>query len=168
MKENKITRRQYNSKSCFVCGLGNDMGLHTRFYETADNELIAVCTPKSEHQSYPGRLHGGISSALLDETIGRAITIGHAENIWGVTLNLTLKYRKPVPYGVEIKVIGRITNDRGRFFEGTGEIILPDGEVAVSAEGLFMKQSADNIADSTFVEEEWDPADEDIPDVIIT
>ena len=42
------------------------------------------------HQSYPGILHGGIISAILDETIGLAIMITE-ENVLGVTVELKLK-----------------------------------------------------------------------------
>lgn len=152
----KIVGRQYNSRNCIVCGLHNEIGLKAAFFETESNELIAVCTPRLEHQSYPNRLHGGISAALLDEVIGRAMCIGNPDMVWGVTLDLAMKYRKPVPYGVEIKIIGRITKDRGRMVEGTGEIYLPGGELAVSASGLYMKQPVTKITDGNFDEsDEW-------------
>lgn len=151
----KILKRQYNSRNCFICGLENDFGLKTAFYETDTDELIAVFTPDMKHQSYPNILHGGISSAIMDETIGRAICMHHGQMVWGVTMELKMKYRKPVPYGVELKAIGRITKDNGRIFEGTGEIYLPDGEIAVEAEGLYMKRQISQIADEKFVDSEW-------------
>jgi uncharacterized protein (TIGR00369 family) len=146
--EFEIVRQQYNSKNCFVCGLENRLGLKTRFYETATRELIAVCTPTSEHQGYPNILHGGISSALLDETIGRAISCGEPETIWSVTLDLAVKFRKPVPYGSELKIVGRVTADTGRIYEGTGELYLPDGEVAVTAHGKYLKVKLDKVTES--------------------
>jgi len=148
--EFEIVRQQYSSKNCIVCGLENRLGLKTRFYETTTRELIAVCTPLLEHQGYPNRQHGGISSALLDETIGRAICCGMTDMIWGVTLELTVKFKKPVSYGSELKIVGRITNDRGRIFEGTGELYLPDGELAVTAQGKYMKVSVDKITEGNF------------------
>ena len=148
--EFEIVRRQYNSKNCIVCGLENSLGLKARFYETVTNELIALCTPFPEHQGYPNRLHGGISSALLDETIGRAICCGVPDMIWGVTLDLTVKFRKPVPYGSELKIVGRITNGNGRIYEGTGELYLPSGEVAVTAHGKYMKVTLDKMTDGNF------------------
>ena len=80
-----------------MCGLKNDFGIHTEFYELENNELVAIFTPGENHQSYPGRLHGGIASTILDETIGRAIMIEN-ENIWGVTIELNVKFKRPVPY----------------------------------------------------------------------
>jgi acyl-coenzyme A thioesterase PaaI-like protein len=72
-----------------------------------------------------------------------------------VTIELKVRYKKPVPLGVELKAIGRITRDSGRLFEGTGELYLPSGEVAVEAEGRYMKRRLDQITDAEFVDNEW-------------
>ena len=151
----KITGCQHISKHCLVCGTENKFGLKTRFFETEDKEVIALFTPREEHQSYPGIAHGGVSAAILDEVVGRAIMAHYNQETFGVTLDLQVKYKKPVPLGVELKVVGRITKDRGRIFEGTGELYLPDGTVAVSAQGKYMKRTLDQITDNNFVAEEW-------------
>lgn len=153
--KHKITGKQHNSKLCFVCGLKNIAGLKASFFETENRTLVALFTPKEEHQSYPGRLHGGIASAILDETIGRAVMIGSEKEVWGITLELTLEYKKPVPLEVELRVVGRITEESSRFFSGTGEILLPNGEPAVIARGRYMKAPLEKIADFDAVENEW-------------
>ena len=150
----KIVRKQENSKKCIVCGLKNELGLRASFYELENGELVSVFKPIEEHQSYPERLHGGVAGAILDETIGRAIMIKH-KNIWGVTVELSLKYKKPVPLNEELRVVGRITRDTSRVFEGTGEILLKNGEVAVSAVGKYMKMPIEKIADFNGDHEEW-------------
>jgi uncharacterized protein (TIGR00369 family) len=149
-----VRRKHENSRLCFVCGLKNDFGLKAAFYELENNELVAVFTPQDEHQSYPGRMHGGIAAAMLDETIGRAIMIEQPE-IWGVTIDLKLKYKKPVPLEQELRVVGRITSQNKRVFEGSGELLLPDGTVAVVATGRYMKMPLDSIADFDYEAEEW-------------
>jgi uncharacterized protein (TIGR00369 family) len=149
-----VRRKHENSRLCFVCGLKNDFGLKAAFYELENNELVAVFTPQDEHQSYPGRMHGGIAAAMLDETIGRAIMIEQPE-IWGVTIDLQLKYKKPVPLEQELRVVGRITSQNKRVFEGSGELLLPDGTVAVVATGRYMKMPLDSIADFDYEAEEW-------------
>jgi acyl-coenzyme A thioesterase PaaI-like protein len=142
-----------------VCGVENPFGLKTKFYELENKEVVAYFTPHTYHQSYPGILHCGISATILDETIGRAIMAHYGQESFGVTIELNLKYKKPVPLGVELKVVGRIINDKGRIFEGTGELILPDGEVAVSASGRYMKRSVTQIVEDDFIEDEWFPSD---------
>ena len=154
---------------CFVCGEKNNFGLHAMFYETDANELVALINPSERHQGYPGRMHGGIATAILDETIGRSICIQKEEQIWGMTLELKTKFRKPVPLGQELKVVGRITGEGTRSFEGTGEIVLPNGEIAVSAEGKYLKVDIEKIADNLDVND-WffagnkdDPSEIEIP-----
>lgn len=150
----KVTRKQHNSKMCLVCGLKNNFGLKTSFFEMENGELAAVFTTMEEHQSYPGRLHGGIAGSILDETIGRAIMINQG-NIWGVTIELNVSYKKPIPLNQPLKAIGRITKDSSRIFEGTGEILLPDGTVAVTASGRYLKMPIEKIADFNHDHDEW-------------
>lgn len=165
MREIEITSRQSNSSSCFVCGLDNPYGLRARFYQTDDKEVVATFTTLEGHQSYPGRLHGGVTSAILDEAIGRAIFCHEGEGVWGVTIALTVSYKKPVPLEVPLKVIGRITSNTSRIFEATGELLLPDGTIAATAEGRYLKQTIETIAkdaSGNFMEKEWglQPAEE--------
>ncbi len=155
----KVTGKQHISKNCLVCGVQNPFGLKTKFYELENKEIVAYFTPHNYLQSYPGILHGGISATILDETIGRAIMAHYGQESFGVTIELNLKYKKPVPLDVELKVVGRIVSDKGRIFEGTGELILPDGEVAVSATGRYMKRSVTQIVENDFIEDEWFESD---------
>jgi len=152
--KHKVTGKQHNSRKCLVCGLKNDLGLKASMYELDNGELVSVFTPLEEHQSYPGRLHGGVAAAILDETIGRAILIKD-KNAWGVTVELELKYKKPVPLNEELRVVGRITKDSRRLFEGTGEILLANGDVAVTAFGKYIKMPIYKIADFDEEDEEW-------------
>jgi uncharacterized protein (TIGR00369 family) len=151
----KIKATQNISRNCLVCGVENDFGLKTRFHETEDNEVIALFHPQAFHQSYPNVTHGGISAAILDEVIGRAIMAFYDRDTFGVTLELNMRYKKPVPYGVELKAVGRITQDKGRIFEGTGEIYLPDGTLAVSAVGKYMKRRLQQITTADFADQDW-------------
>ena len=154
-----VTAKQHISKNCFVCGIHNPLGLKTKFYELENKEIVAFFTPHDFLQSYPNILHGGISATILDETIGRAIMAHYGQESFGVTVELNLKYRKPVPLNVELKVVGRITNDKGRLFEGTGELYLPSGEVAVSAFGRYMKRNIHQIVENEFLSDEWFESD---------
>lgn len=165
----KVTAKQHNSRMCFVCGLKNNAGLKASFYEVENNQLVALFTPCEEHQGYPGRLHGGLAATILDETIGRAMNIKNDE-IWGVTVEFNVRYKKPVPLDTELRVVGRITNENRRLFEGTGEILLPSGEVAVEGHGKYIKLPLDEIADFDYDEQEWkailnddDPVEIDLP-----
>jgi len=151
----KVITKQPNSRMCLVCGLKNPFGLHTSFYELDNGELMAIFRPKEEHQSYPGRLHGGIISTILDEAIGRAIMIKSEGDIWGVTVDLQVRFKKPVPLDEELRVLGRITRNSSRFFEGTGELLLADGSVAADGSGKYLKTPLEKIADFDVEVQEW-------------
>ena len=153
--KHRVTRKQPNSKMCLVCGLKNRLGLKAEFYELENNELVARFAPLNEHQGYPNRLHGGITAAILDETIARAIMILYKENIWGVTAEFNIRYRKPIPLDEELKVVARITKDSNRLFEGSGEIVLGCGDVAASATGKYIKFPIEMISDFNITEEDW-------------
>ena len=157
----KVLAAQNISRMCLVCGRDNPAGLKARFYELEDGELLGVFQPQEVHQSYPGRLHGGIASTVLDETIGRAMNIANPDE-WGVTVELTVRFRKPVPLDEEIHAIARITRDSKRIFEGTGEIVLADGTVAVEASGKYMKMPIEAIADGDF-DSQWFVDERELP-----
>ncbi len=152
---------------CFICGERNPAGLHMRFYEQEDGSLLGKFVGQDFHQSYPGRMHGGVITAALDECIGRAIMMRYGEAIWGVTVELNVRFLKPVPLGVPLTVVGRITSNRSRVFEGTGELLLPDGSAAADCVGKYIKMDITKIADFDYDREEWyvrpDPEPEGTP-----
>jgi acyl-coenzyme A thioesterase PaaI-like protein len=152
--KHKVLKKQSISRMCLVCGIENKLGLHASFYELDNHELVAIYKPADEHQSYPERLHGGISATILDETLGRAISIDE-ETVWGVTVELNLKYKKPVPLDQELKVVAKITRNASRMFEGEGKIILANGDIAVTATGKYMKMSLDKIAEVNDEDVAW-------------
>lgn len=150
-----VKKKQPTSRMCFVCGSGNSSGLHARFYELENGELTALFTPGEEHQGYPGRLHGGIASTILDETIGRTIMLNDSDEYWGVTIEFTSRYKKPIPLGSQIRVVARVTQNSSRIFEGSGEILLEDGTIAVEGKGKYLKLDLSKIGDINELDEEW-------------
>ena len=129
-------QKQPNSRMCFVCGIENPIGLKLSFYTDGEGRCIARFRPREEHQGFPGHLHGGLISTLLDETIGRVLT---HQNVWVMTRRLEIKFAKPVPLDWELTVIGELTRSRSRAYEARGEIQLPDGTVLVEGSGLYIR-----------------------------
>lgn len=147
-------KKQPNSSFCFICGLENVAGVRVAFYEVlaedGSREVLARFTGHERHQGYPGRMHGGVVTGILDETIGRAINAGADDQaaVWGVAIGLSVQFRQPVPLGAALTARGRVTRERRRLFEGSGELYLPDGTVAASATGRFLKLSLEDISDA--------------------
>ncbi len=121
---------------CFVCGRDNPIGLHMHVYAEPDGCVYADYIPREEQQGYPGVMHGGILTAMLDELIGRTAI---ASDLWCMTAKLEMRFRKPVPIGEPLKLKGEITKKTGRVLEGIGEIRLADGSLAVEAHGIYLR-----------------------------
>ena len=68
----KVMRKQRNSRMCVVCGMDNTFGLQAQFYTMEDESVMTLFSFRPEHQSYPGRVHGGLITAMLDELGFRA------------------------------------------------------------------------------------------------
>jgi acyl-coenzyme A thioesterase PaaI-like protein len=150
----KIKNKQNNSAHCLVCGLKNQFSLRTKFYEIDNKVLVGVTQGLNEHQSYPGRMHGGIISALLDETIGRAVQIG-APDLWGVTGELNIRFKKPVPLSEPLKIVGKITKDSSRTFEGAGFIEDIEGNILAAGTATYIKMNADKISQDALDADNW-------------
>lgn len=143
----KVLKKQKSSKLCFACGVNNEIGTHSFYYELENGDLITEFFSNKFYQSYPGRLHGGIAATMLDETMGRTILISEPDT-WGVTTRFNLTYKKPIPLEQKIKVVARIIKNTSRAFDAQGEIILPDGKIAVTAQARYVKLPAHKITDT--------------------
>lgn len=78
----KVLSKQRNSKMCAICGLDNKFGVRAHFYNMEDNSVMTPFMFREEHQSYPGRVHGGLIAAMLDELGLRACWANGNEDVW--------------------------------------------------------------------------------------
>lgn len=146
-----VKKKQSNSRMCVICGLENPFGVKAPFYEMEDDSLMTQFCFREEHQSYPGRVHGGLITAMLDELGCRAIWVLEPE-VLAVTTTLTTKYRKPVPYGVVLKGRGIILSSTARFVKTRAEILL-NGAVLAEAEIKYIKLPAGQVTEADLHEE---------------
>ncbi len=86
----KVVSKQRNSKMCAICGMDNKYGVHAQFYNMEDGSVMSKFRYREEHQSYPGRVHGGLITAMLDEMGLRALWAKEGN----VLANGTIKYIK--------------------------------------------------------------------------
>lgn len=122
-------------QQCFVCGQQNAAGLQT-VYRQEGERIVATFTGEVRHQGFPGVVHGGILSSLLDETMGRTALF---ERAWVMTGRLEVRFRSPAPTGQPLTVSGWATRLRSRSVETRGEIRGQGGELFADASGLFLK-----------------------------
>ena len=135
----KVLKKQNNSDMCIVCGVENDASLKSVFYELEGGMIAGVTTPKDIHQSYPNRMHGGMISALLDETLGRAVQIGKPD-IWAVTGELSVRFKKPVPLDKPVICVGKITKDTSRVYIAEGFIEDEEGNILATLQGHLCEE----------------------------
>lgn len=121
--------------NCFGCAPDNPYGLRMEFYEDGD-DVVSFWNPSDNFQGWLHTLHGGIQSALIDETC--LWVIARKLQTSGMTTNLDIKFRKPVPTGPEIKIEirVRIREQKRNFVFLTGKIIY-NGEVCSEADITF-------------------------------
>jgi uncharacterized protein (TIGR00369 family) len=106
------------------------------FYEDDDGRVVGRFTPEEQHQGYPETMHGGIVTALLDETLGR---VAIASGRWMVTARMAIRFRRPIPIGETLTVVGEAVSWDRRTLEARGEIRLADGQVGAEATGTFVE-----------------------------
>ncbi len=142
----KVVAKQRNSKMCAVCGLDNVYGLRAPFYSLEDGSVATLFSFRDVHQSYPGRVHGGLISAMLDELGLRALWAKEGgEKTYGVTLSLETRYHKPVPYGTELLGRGVVEKESGNFLTAACTISDRAGTLLASAVVKYYKLSPQRI-----------------------
>ncbi len=119
---------------CFACGRANPHGLHLDF-DVARDRAVTTFTAGREHSGYDGAVHGGIVTALIDETMGWAI---FHEGVWGVTGRISVAFRRPVPVGEELRISATVTKRTHRAIETRGTVESADGAVLAEGDALFL------------------------------
>jgi acyl-coenzyme A thioesterase PaaI-like protein len=140
-----VYKLQPNSRHCFVCGLANPIGLQLRFFDTGMGEVTAEYTVPDHFQGYPGIVHGGIVAAMLDEVTARAQMSGDPPRFM-YTARLEIKYRKNVPVGQPLRLVGQACNSRGKTATSKGKIYGPDRELLAEAQALLIDVPQDVVS----------------------
>ncbi|MFP3854942.1 MAG: PaaI family thioesterase [Anaerolineales bacterium] len=114
------------------------------FYSIAPGRVEARYTAPTAYEGYPGVVHGGILASMMDEVVGR-VAMTDDPNHFLVTAKLELRYRKPVPTGVELRLTGELQRQRGRMVYATAQLFLPDGSVGVEAEATLVDKPGEKV-----------------------
>ncbi len=121
---------------CFGCGQMNPSGFHLNV-EVEGNIVYARYQPRPEDQGFPGTMHGGLISALLDEVMGWAMV---KAAVWAVTARMETRFRRPVPLTAALRAEASVEQRRGRALAAHARL-LDDatGELLVESDALFMR-----------------------------
>lgn len=144
IEKHRIVGVQQIASHCLVCGKDNPHSFHARFYNLEDGKIAVELLPTEVLQGFPDRLHGGVISTVMDELLNRAILVSRPE-IVSVTMELSVKFRKPVPIGKPMRGIAWIEKLRTRTYDARGQIILEDGTIAAEAFGRFAMMRPEDV-----------------------
>lgn len=144
----KVVSKQRNSRMCAICGLDNEYGVKAPFYNMEDKSVMTKFEYKKQHQSFPERVHGGLVAAMLDEMGLRALWAEEGnENTYGVTMDLNIKYRKPVPYEEIIVGKGKVVKNSSKFLVTEAELLDNLGNVLANGVIKYLKLKPEIICD---------------------
>jgi acyl-coenzyme A thioesterase PaaI-like protein len=147
--------KQPNSHMCFICGVDNPVGLKLKIYETEPGVIETNYTVPEHYQSYPGIVHGGIVATILDEISGRSLMGDPSKPRFMYTAKLEVKYRKNVPVGVPLKIVGKAGKSKGRMAEGWAGIYDPDGALLAEAHSLLIDIPQEVVDDADLEKFGW-------------
>jgi acyl-coenzyme A thioesterase PaaI-like protein len=85
------------------------------------------------YEGAPGILHGGFLAAAIDELLGVATTLSGGP---GMTRELTVRYLRPTPIGVELSFIARLDRVEGRRLYVSADVEA-NGVRTAEASGVF-------------------------------
>ncbi|MDQ4076472.1 MAG: PaaI family thioesterase [Chloroflexota bacterium] len=147
-------KKQPNSRYCFICGIHNPVGLNLAFWQDGE-KVVSRVELGVAYQGYPGIVHGGIVTALLDEVMGRAI-IGLGGD-FAFTAKMELKFRQPAPLNTPLVVSGWLTRQRSQWFTTEGELIVEEsGEVVVRATATFARLPDEQVEEMSDALDFWE------------
>ena len=155
--QTQTRKRQPNSHYCFICGMENPVGLHLHIYETVPGEVESAYIAPDHFQGYPGVLHGGTTAALIDEIAGRSLMGSDPmDPRFMFTAKLEVKYRKNVPIGKPLKILGKAGKSKARYAEAWAGIYDAEtGELLAEGNVLLMDVPAEQFDGSRLNELGW-------------
>ena len=125
-----------HSKSCFVCGARNPIGLNLRF-ETDGKIVQCRFVPRPEHNGFLNVTHGGLIATILDEVMVWACAIRTGK--FSYSAEMTVRYVAPTKTAQEVVAIGELLeNKRDKLFFVKGELRLQDGAVLATSTGKYI------------------------------
>jgi uncharacterized protein (TIGR00369 family) len=118
-----------NEGLCFGCGRNNPIGLKLSFVRDGDT-CRAEFTPDKAHQGWPGVVHGGILTCLLDEAMSYAAYFG---GFTCLTASLEVRLRQPARLEETLVITAAVTRNTKKLIETRARVCLQDGTVVAES-----------------------------------
>ncbi|MDR3271558.1 MAG: PaaI family thioesterase [Peptococcaceae bacterium] len=135
-----MTEREHEASNCFGCGERNPIGLHLRCAyegEAAKAEIVL----RENYEGYPGVVHGGIITTMLDEIMAKAVYRRLSARV--VTADMHVIFRAPARVNEVLRLSGYVRRSEGRKYYTYGTV-EKDGTLLAEAKGLFIRVGAEH------------------------
>jgi uncharacterized protein (TIGR00369 family) len=126
--------REIAHPRCVACSPDNKSGLKLNFQEAGEGAVRATFDCSAAFEGYPGQLHGGIISTLLDAAMANCL---FAQNLQGVTAELSVKFKAPVVLKHQAAAEAHVVRDLFPLFLLEANL-TQDGEIKATATGKFV------------------------------
>lgn len=101
----------------------------------APREVAGQVSFGKAYEGVPNCVHGGVIAQTLDELLGAS---NQAAGTVGMTVQMTVRYRKPTPAGVPLRLEARCTRRDGRKLHSWAAIRHGE-DITAEAEGVFIE-----------------------------
>jgi len=133
-------REQVHVPNCFGCSQNNPLGLKLNF--TVENDHITVkFTSNQYHMGPPGVVHGGIITAIIDESFSMLVRSLLKQDVR--TIKEEFIFRKPAKIGEEIHVETRLKEEKSRVIIAEAQVYSNKNLIAQAQGTLFKIKQAD-------------------------
>jgi uncharacterized protein (TIGR00369 family) len=119
---------------CIACSPGSHLGLGLEFHDVGDGSVQSTFDCAAVFEGYPGCLHGGIISTILDSAMTNCL---FAKGHQAVTAELLVKFHAPVALARSALTEARATRDMFPLFVMEASL-KQDGETKVTATAKFV------------------------------
>lgn len=142
-----------NEYDCFGCSPYNKIGFQLKFYEV-DDCVESEWTPAKQYEGYPGMIHGGILSTLIDEVA--AWTMYIKAQCSGVTSRMNLCYRKPAESNQEKFIIrGKLREKKRNICYIDVQLLNANNEVCTEAEVIYFAFSKEKSINECYYPQDY-------------
>jgi acyl-coenzyme A thioesterase PaaI-like protein len=130
------------SRSCYVCGEANPIGLRARSYLAGD-WIEMPFVPRIEHAGWNDTIHGGFIATVLDEVMTWAANVGSQQACYSA--EFTIRILQPLQAGTSCVARARMAAGRRRIFDIVAELHGEDGTLYARGSGRYMPVPAGQV-----------------------
>ena len=124
-----------DDEHCFCCGANNEKGLHLNYSYPEPGAAETSLVIPAYFSGWEEITHGGLISMLLDETMAHACK---SRGLKGVTGELTVRFKTPLPVGTKVNVHGSAAEPRGRLTKTEAVVSDEAGTVYATGSAKFI------------------------------